>query len=69
MQGTIERIVTDRAFGFLKGDEDRKEYFFHRSSASNFYDLREGDKVSFEPTDSDKGLRAEQVSLSQEAVP
>jgi len=29
--GTIKRLVMDRGFGFLSG-EDGKEYFFHRSS-------------------------------------
>jgi CspA family cold shock protein len=68
MTGTVERIVTDRAFGFLKSDEGRKSIFFHRSGTTGFYDLREGDRVSFDVADSDKGPRAENVALVEQAT-
>ena len=48
-QGTIKRLVEERGFGFLAGD-DGKEYFFHRSAVEGpFEELREGDPVGFEP--------------------
>ena len=46
-EGTIKKIVADRGFGFISG-EDGKEYFFHRSAIANFDALRGGERVSFE---------------------
>src|SRR6202035_861966 len=57
--GTIKRLVMDRGFGFLSG-EDGKEYFFHRSSVEgSFEGLQEGQKVSFDvEASAPKGRRA-----------
>jgi cold shock protein len=63
--GTIKRLVMDRGFGFLSG-EDGKEYFFHRSSVEgSFEGLQEGQKVSFdiEPS-APKGPRASRVRVA-----
>jgi CspA family cold shock protein len=66
MTGTIKRLVTDRGFGFVKG-EDGKEYFFHRSACdegTHLYDMSEGDAVTFEEEPgSPKGPRARRLSL------
>ena len=43
-EGTIKKIVADRGFGFISG-EDGKEYFFHRSAIANFDALRGGDCI------------------------
>jgi cold shock CspA family protein len=64
--GTVKTIIPDKAYGFIKC-EDGKDRFFHRSDADNFYGLEVGDRVSLEPTESDKAPRAEQVELLQEA--
>ncbi len=62
MTGTIKR-VTDKGFGFIAPDGGDKDVFFHMSSlvGVNFDELREGDKVSFETEESDKGPRAVNV--------
>ncbi len=62
--GTIKRLVMDRGFGFLSG-EDGKEYFFHRSSVEgSFEGLQEGQKVSFDVESSaPKGPRASRVRV------
>ena len=65
MNGNVKRIVVDRGFGFLSG-EDGQEYFFHRSSLEGlrFEDLQEGDRVAFdEEPGSPKGPRARGVRL------
>ena len=61
--GTIKRIVADRGFGFIAG-EDGNEYFFHRNSVENFDALRGDESVTFEVEDSAKGPRANQVKVS-----
>jgi CspA family cold shock protein len=61
--GTVKKVVSDRGFGFIAG-EDGKEYFFHRSgvqSSLDFDRLVGGERVTFEIEQSPKGPRAEQV--------
>jgi cold shock protein len=60
--GTINRIVSDRGFGFIRG-EDEKEYFFHRSSVEglDFDRLAPGEQVTFDVQASDRGPRAVRV--------
>jgi cold shock protein len=62
MQGTIKRLIRDRGFGFIRG-EDGQEVFFHRSAlqALDFDGLKEGEKVSFELERGNKGPRAVNV--------
>ena len=64
MNGTIKRL-TDRGFGFIASDDNPdKDVFFHSSALQGveFNDLREGDAVTFEIEDSDKGPRAINVA-------
>jgi cold shock CspA family protein len=37
MRGTIKRIMDEKRFGFIQG-EDGKEYFFHSSEFQGYYD-------------------------------
>ncbi len=62
MTGSIKRL-TDKGFGFIAPDGGDKDVFFHHSSlvGVTFEELREGDKVSFETEDSEKGPRAVNV--------
>ena len=62
-QGTIARL-TDRGFGFIARENEEKDVFFHSNELQGveFNDLREGDKVTFELTESPKGLNATNVS-------
>jgi CspA family cold shock protein len=63
LHGKVKRVIIDKGFGFIEG-KDGKEYFFHRSSLGEQFDaLQEHQKVSFIPTKSPKGERAEQVEL------
>ena len=62
-EGTIARL-TDRGFGFIKREGEEKDLFFHSNELKNveFNDLKEGDKVTFEVTEGEKGLSATNVS-------
>ena len=55
-------------FGFITV-EGMKDIFFHANDCSegNFKDMREGDAVSFETADSDKGPKAVNVVLDSGA--
>ena len=47
-KGSIKKMVRDRGFGFIRGD-DGKEVFFHRSglNAAEYDNLNEGDAVEY----------------------
>lgn len=62
MTGTIKRL-TDRGFGFIAQDGEEKELFFHSTAlvGVTYEELKEGDAVSFDTEDSEKGPRAANV--------
>jgi CspA family cold shock protein len=61
-RGTIAKLVRDRGFGFIRGN-DGKDVFFHRSGLMNmnFDELEQGTPVDFEVENSPKGPRANRV--------
>ena len=64
--GTIKKLVSERGFGFIAGD-DGTEYFFHRDGLDglvNFDTLTAGEKVTFEIETSPKGPRANKVRVA-----
>ena len=65
MNGKIARL-TDKGFGFITpdGDSTGKDIFFHSSALQGvaFNDLRQGDAVTFEVEESEKGPRAAKVA-------
>ena len=62
VRGRVKKLVPDRGFGFVRGD-DGKEVFFHRSGlGANDYDaLSEGDIVEYVVQEGPRGPRAENV--------
>lgn len=64
MQGTIKKLIADKGFGFIAREGEAKDLFFHSKELSGitFEELREGDKVTFEVIETEKGLAATKVS-------
>ena len=62
MEGKITRL-TDRGFGFISIEGEDKELFFHSEELVDveFDDLKEGETVSFEKAEGEKGPKATQV--------
>ena len=62
MQGTIKRLM-DKGYGFISCPEIKKDVFFHSSALAGieFTQLQEGDKVTFETQETEKGLNAVDV--------
>ena len=62
-QGTIARL-TDRGYGFITREDGGKDLFFHSNELKNvqFDELKQGDKVTFEVTESPKGPNATNVN-------
>lgn len=63
LAGTVQRIVVDRGFCFIKDDEQGQDYFCHLSALQDctLEELLPGQRVRFTPTDTPKGKRAESV--------
>jgi len=64
MEGVIKKL-NDRGFGFITPEGEEKDLFFHQSDLvdADFNSLNEGDKVTFEKEDSEKGPKAVKVTL------
>jgi cold shock protein len=63
--GTIKRLVRDRGFGFVLG-QDGTEVFFHRSAlpGEGFDALTEGQAVEFDVERAAKGPRATNMKVT-----
>jgi cold shock CspA family protein len=64
MQGTV-RWYSAQGFGFIdaSASSDGEAYYFHITAVKNRSVLKTGDTVSFDPTQSPKGLRAVNVRV------
>ncbi|MFA5130542.1 MAG: cold shock domain-containing protein [Patescibacteria group bacterium] len=64
MNGVIKKL-TDRGFGFIAAEGQPKDLFFHGKSliGAQFDDLREGDAVSFDVENGEKGPAAVNVKV------
>lgn len=62
MTGTI-KTLKDRGFGFIGREGEAKDLFFHSKDlvGVTFEELREGDTVSFEVANGEKGPSAVNV--------
>ncbi len=62
-RGTIKKIVTDKGFGFITGEGQGTDLFFHVSAVEDgaFESLSEGQSVEFESEEGPKGTRASLV--------
>ena len=60
MQGTVKKIITDKNFGFISQEGVDKDVFFHADKLEgiSMEDLNEGDAVTFETEEGDKGPSA-----------
>ncbi len=63
MTGVVKK-KTDRGFGFISREGEAKDLFFHSKDLQGvtFDEIQEGDTVSFEVRDGDKGPSAVNVT-------
>jgi CspA family cold shock protein len=63
MEGTI-KTLTVKGFGFITVEGEAKELFFHSNELRgvSYDELKVGDKLSFDKSDSPKGPNAVNVS-------
>ena len=64
MEGRIKKL-DEKRFGFITPEGEEKDVFFHNNDlvGCEFNDLREGDSVTFDKEDSEKGPKAVNVKL------
>ena len=62
-QGVIKKLVSDKGFGFIRGDKG--DLFFHHSAVEGdaFESLQEGQTVEYTEGTGPKGPRAESVTI------
>jgi cold shock protein len=63
MEGTVKWFNGQKGFGFVQG-EDGTDYFVHFSAVPEDVRLNEGDKVTFEVVETEKGVQAQNVQLA-----
>ena len=63
MKGTI-KTLNPKGFGFISREGETKDLFFHSNDLSGvtFADLKEGDMVTFEVIETQKGMNAKNVT-------
>jgi len=59
-EGTVKFFNTQKEFGFIAGD-DGKDYYVHISQIEQGTQITEGDRVSFNAVEGDRGAKAEKV--------
>ncbi|MFH1722437.1 MAG: cold shock domain-containing protein [Candidatus Altiarchaeota archaeon] len=60
VEGTVKFFNTSKSFGFINGD-DGTDYFVHVSGIADGKSINEGDRVSFDIVEGDRGPKAENV--------
>jgi len=60
VEGTVKFFNRMKSFGFINGD-DGKDYFVHESGIAGGGSINEGDRVSFDIVEGDRGPKAENV--------
>ena len=59
--GTVKFFNSARGFGFIAPDDDGKDVFVHKSDLVD--EITEGNKVSYDVKESEKGLNAINVKV------
>jgi CspA family cold shock protein len=62
-EGTVKWFNESKGFGFITQDDSGSDVFAHYSEiqGDGFKNLAEGDKVSFDVVEGDKGLKAANI--------
>ncbi len=64
MQGKVKWFNAEKGFGFIETSDDGKDVFVHFSAiqGDGFKSLEEGEEVTFDVVEGDRGPQAENVT-------
>jgi CspA family cold shock protein len=60
MEGTVKWFNERKGYGFIEG-EDGNDYFVHHTALKEGMRINDGDAVSFETADTERGKQAQKV--------
>jgi len=63
MEGTIKWFNVKKGYGFVSG-ADGNDYFVHHTALGDAH-VRDGDNITFDPVDSERGKQAQNVKLKK----
>ena len=66
MEGVVKFFNRKKGFGFITGD-DGQDYFVHFTAVPRGVFINDNDRVSFESSQGDRGLKAEKIAVLQKA--
>ena len=61
VKGTVKFFNKNKVYGFIHSEEDDKDYFVHITDVKEGTELNDGDGVTFEIVQGDRGLKAVNV--------
>jgi CspA family cold shock protein len=64
-EGTVKWFNADKGFGFISADDGGKDVFVHFSAiqSGGYRSLEDNQRVSYEASQDQKGMRADSVSV------
>jgi len=68
--GTVKCFNDSKGFGFITPEDQSKDVFIHHSNIAGgdeFKSLNEGDKVTFDTAEGQKGIEARNVVVTEKA--
>lgn len=65
-KGTVKWFNAQKGFGFITSEEDNEDIFVHFSgiATEGFKSLEDGQRVTFETTQGNRGLQAVNVQIA-----
>ncbi len=61
--GIVKFFNIEKRYGFIKADDDGKDYFVHQNNIKDGKTITQGDSVKFELIDGKKGEMCDKVEV------